>query len=325
MGVNRTLKRPDQTPPPETIPGHGGFRSAYNSDKGPRLVHEPRRRAATNVRNQREASRLNRAFSRFFRYAGVDRVNKRHDTYYDLHRNSVYNDQTCRVYFDYPSMGMNFLANRATILDVGCGTGKLIRRIVRTPSVMQDLESGARKMRILGIDINSDALRAAAAKRDILFDHHPGLKGNLEMELLLLDFMDLDRLSLSKTCIAEEKVDLELASDVFRWIRKSERPDLLHALRRKLKRTGYLMSFEFTDPYLPTWEHLSQNLANCFEMFSNLYPMRLGELYGMAEEAGFARVPDSKLNKHDDEGSRFPPMVSIIFSPGDGAKPAPSR
>lgn len=329
MGVNRMLKNPDQMPPHEALSDRGGFRSAYNSDNGPRMFPEPRRKAATNVRNQREVSRLNRAFSRFFRYAGKDTgkdsVNKRHDTYYDLHRNSVYNDQTCRLYGDYPHMDLNFLAKSATILDVGCGTGKLIRRIARTPSIMQDLESGNRKMRILGIDINPDALGAAAAKRDILFGHHPGLEGNLEMELLLLDLMDLDRLILSKTCIGEERADFVLASDIFRWLRDPERPDLLHALRRKLKKTGHLMSFEFTDPYLPTWEHLSQSLANCFEMFSNLYPMRLGELYGMAEEAGFVRVPDSKLNKHNDEESRFPPMVSILFSPGDCAKPPSSR
>lgn len=325
MGANRIPKSPDQMPPHEPLSLRGGFRSAYNSDRGPRLVQEPRRKTATNVRNQREVSRLNRAFSRFFRYAGVDRLNKRHDTYYDLHRNLVYNDQSCRLYYDYPHMDLDFLASSTTVLDVGCGTGKLIRRIVRTPSMMQDLESGARKMRILGIDVNPDALRAAAAKRDILFDHHPRLEGNLEMELLLLDVMDLDRLNLAKTCIGEERVDFQLASDIFRWLREPERPDLLHALRRKLKKTGYLMSFELTDPYLPTWEHLPQNLASCFQTFSNLYPMRLGELYEMAEEAGFVRVPKSKLNKYDDEGSRFPPMVSIIFSPGDGTKPPSSR
>jgi len=309
MGGKRKSKPATLAYQSKALPEQCAFQSAYYSEKGPPLIKNPRRKVAISVRGQRDVARLNKAFSKFYRMAEGDIGCNRNDSHYDLHRSNVYWDQTVRLRANYHE----FLANSVTILDVGCGTGKHLRKIARSPSTIQELEAGARQMRMLGVDFNIEALMAAAAKKKILFEHHPKLAGNLQMDLLLLDLIDLDKLDLSRTCIGEEKVDIVIASDIFRWIRTVERLDLFHAIRRKLKENGYLISMEFTNPPLPSGIHLSHKLAMQLGTFSFLEPMKLGEMYAMAEVAGFGRVLTSKFSTYDEEHDPFPPLVSIIL------------
>jgi SAM-dependent methyltransferase len=198
---------------------------------------------------------------------------------------------------------------------VGCGTGKLLRKIIRTNATMQALENGPREMRILGVDSNSEALRAAAAKRNLLFNHHGKLPPSLRMEFMLLDLRDLQALDLSNTCIEKSRVDLVLASDIFRWLPESERAGVLGAIRTKVASGGHLISFEFTEPPLPITEDLPKNLALRLATFGFLEPFHIGRFYQQLEDSGFERIPETKRNGHDEEHDRFPQLVSCVFRP----------
>ena len=314
-----------------------GFRSAYQSKEGPPLIRNPRRGKDT-IRIQREIGRMHSAFSDFYKIVG--KGDNKGNTHYDLHRDVKYWSQTRLLESSYSRFfekAASFIdvdekpVECLTVLDIGCGTGKLDRRIVRHTPTMAKLESGLMRMRILGVDFNQDALSAAVDKRGSLLSpkgHHPQLAGNLEMEYLLLDLLDLDRLDLSRTCIGEKKVDIVIATDVFRWIRASERLGLLRAIIKKLKSTGYLISMEFTNPPLPPqklvidpsepscYPHLSRSLAMRLGAFTFFEPMQLGDLYTSAENVGFRRVRDSFIDTYNCEIDSFPPLISIAFAPG---------
>jgi SAM-dependent methyltransferase len=218
-------------------------------------------------------------------------------------------------------------------MDVGCGTGKLLRRYVRKIR-LSDLEEGKARMRMLGIDLNEDALIAAIAKRKILMDRHPLLwtekrdddtwfelsDPNLIMDLIQMDLIDLDELDLSRTCIGERRVDAILASDVFRYIIKTnelrnEVLELLRAIRQKLKSTGYFVSMEFSSFSLPIGEYLQEDLKTEFSRYGRQTTMLLGWLYALAEEAGLGRIDYSKKDLHDTEDDKFPSLVSLVFCP----------
>ena len=171
-------------------------------------------------------------------------------------------------------------------------------------------------MRMLGIDFNGAALSVAALKRDILCEHHPELSGNLNMEFLMMDLIDLSLLDLSRTNIGEEKVDMVLASDIFRWTLRNERLDLLRALRAKIKETGHLISMEFAFPHLPPGEYLSAELSYKLLKFPTFEPMpTIMEFFKLVEEAGFSISDKTIDTTYVSTQEQFPPLVSALFRP----------
>ena len=290
-----------------------GFWNAYikSSENGTRPIEKSMR--ANNIyRKAWERVRVgksNQKFNRFFRFA--EKEMERPETMYDLHRELVYDGQTKRLQSTYSP----YLEQCSALLDIGCGSGELMRRIVRTDTRMNALEQGNRAMAMLGIDLNSNALSVASLKRDILFEHHPELLKSLSMEFLLMDLIDLRSLDLKETNIAQKQVDAVLATDVFRWILRSERMGLLKAIREKIKETGYLLSMEFSYPHLPPGEHLPAEFALRMLEFPIREHMRMTEFFDMAEEAGFSICVQSIDKLNDPINDEFPALVSAMFRP----------
>jgi ubiquinone/menaquinone biosynthesis C-methylase UbiE len=312
-GKRRKTNRKPVTTRKNTSQSEEGFRRAYHRyEEGAKKLIEVSRRRSGGFRKgweRRRVGRLNGRFNRFFRV--TEKEIKRNETMYDLHRHSIYTNQTTRL----QSMYAPYLADCSSLLDIGCGSGKLMRRIVRTKTRMKALEEGRIKMSMLGIDFNEAALTIAALKRRILFDHHPMLKQNFAMEFVLMDLIDLPQLDLRETAIGESRVDVILATDIFRWILRNERQNLLEAMRVKIKETGFLISMEFAYPHLPPGEYLPAEFAIRMSEFTTREHMKMAEFFEMVEKAGFSisnkTIDATNVPIYDP----FPPLVSVIFRP----------
>ncbi len=311
MGRHLLQHKSEMARPPRILSARSpGFRNAYVSeDNAKPLINVWKKRVIPRSdRTQRRVHALHHTFTRFFTIAEQKSSGERYNTRYDLHRDPIYELQTGRlrgIYSDY-------IKNCRLVVDVGSGTGKLDRRIVRRPSVIEALEAGTRKMSILGIDYNPAALDAAAAKKGLLLEHHGGIP-SLQMEYLLMDLRDLPSLDLSRTCIGKEKADLVLASDIFRWLPVDERVPILEAIREKMARDGFLISMEFSHPPVIMNRHLSRKVARGLSNFGIDEPFWLSKFYANMRHIGFEMVPDSKIRAVDEEHDRFPLLVSCVF------------
>jgi SAM-dependent methyltransferase len=301
----------DTARPPRILSARSpGFRNAYVSeaDSRPLIDVWKKRKIARPDRTQRRVHALHHTFTKFFTIAEQRSSGNRYNTRYDLHRDPIYELQTARLRGIYSE----YIRNCRLVLDMGCGTGKLDRRIVRTPSIIEALEAGTRRMGILGIDYNPAALEAAAAKKELLFEHHGGIPA-LQMEYLLMDLRDLPSLDLSRTCIGRESADLVLASDIFRWLPVEERVPILGAIREKMTRGGFLISMEFSHPPVIMNRHLSRKVARGLSNFGIDEALWLSRFYANMRHNGFEMVPDSKIRAVDEEHDRFPLLVSCVF------------
>ena len=153
MGRKRKHKKKAQALNPVYPPGtEAGFKSAYQAyppETDPLIKSSVGYNTDfRTTRGQRLVGKMKENFTTFFRIAEERIKRERRQTLYDLHRTNTYWDQTTRLRANYGDL----VAVSTSILDIGCGSGKLIRRILRTPSKMKHLEEHAEPMRILGID-----------------------------------------------------------------------------------------------------------------------------------------------------------------------------
>jgi SAM-dependent methyltransferase len=290
---------------PRILSAKGPYANAYFAEGAAKPlvdIHDARLPERTN-KSQNRVCKLHDAFSRLFQKAGHN-----NETGYDLNRDPVYDAQTIRLRADFQS----YFAACLSVLDIGCGTGQLARRIIRTHTIMDAIEAG-RKMGMLGIDFNASALHAAVDKRNVLLSHHEPLRPNLQMDYVLLDLKDLGHLNLSQTCIGDKKADIVLASDIFRWLPESERFGVLEGIVEKMTRGGRFISMEFACPPLVVDHYMSRRLAAEFAEFGFSEPFGLGSFYEQAQKAGLQMVPDSKITAYEPEHDAFPPMAYCVF------------
>ncbi len=285
---------------------HSVVRSAYGGHDPLVSTHHTENRT---TRTQREISELNNTFSKF--YSILTTRLEKYATRYDLHRRGVYEEQTVRLvssYFDYIQ---NQDKKVFTMIDAGCGTGKLMRRMLRARDITARLASKELEMRMLGLDRNYDALFAAIEKKNVLLKRNPSLNGNLIMDFLAIDLINLNDLDLRKTVIGDQKVDLILVSDLFYWVKNEERGRVICALKKKLKDSGHLISMEFISPHVQPGPHLPRKWANCFNSLSE--PMVLGELYELMRRMGFEEITSTFESTKSGIYDAFLPLHSLVF------------
>jgi len=293
---------------------NAGFKDAYTiypPDTEPLIKNSGRRDdTMRSTRGQRSVGKMNNNFASFFRITEKEIDGEEWKTLYDLDRRGSYKDQISRLRSRYRDP----LASCSSILDIGCGSGKLMRLIIKTPSKMIGLEGRSESIRMLGIDFCASALVTAVSKKENLYASHPSLKETLQMDFLRMDLIDLPRLDLSRTQIGVPRVDMILAVDVFRWIRRAERQNLMTALKNLISDTGCMISMEFSGIYMPS-EYLSVERALALADFSIKEHMQIPELHALAKAVGFEIYAEDVCDNHNPVKDHFPPLVSAIFRP----------